>query len=1485
MKFLMVCLMSLMLSVQANTAQQSTVAGQVRLADGRPVVGAQVTLFDLADLHRGAVARAMTDESGYFALPLAALGGPVLPQGFALGANYPNPFNPSTVIPYQLPTATHVRLDVFNVLGQHVATLVDAEQQAGFHAAKWDATNAAGQAMAAGVYLYRLTVDGGQHTQRMVLIDGQAGIVAEAPSIAAPMSVDATEREYGLVVSGAGLTTYADAAFGVREGMAAVELVVDAAPLTRGQGLGGEILGDVNNDGQVVLEDAMLVVMHNSNPSIAMPNNGSILLGDVNGDGNVNETDVLVIMRYVSNPLDEALPAGIGQRIASGKRAADDSDSGVRRLTDDRGKDQAPAWSPNGRQIAFSSSRDGNVDIYVMAADGSDVRRLTDHLSGDRSPAWSPDGRHLAFSSSRDGGDDDIYVMAVDGSGVRRLTDHLSEDRSPAWSPDGRHLAFSSSRDGNVDIYVMAVDGSGVRRLTDHLSEDRSPAWSPDGRHLAFSSSRDGGDNDIYVMAADGSGVRRLTDDGGNDQAPAWSPNGRHLAFSSSRDGGDNDIYVMAADGSGVRRLTDDGGNDQAPAWSPDGRHLAFSSDRGGNLRIYMMDGDGDWGTPSFAEVTVADQTVAEGEAMTLVLPMASGGDGELRYSLSLVVPGLTFNGATRTLSGTPTATGDYVLTYRVEDSDGDADELAFTVTVTSTRADGEMYWAETFEQPTRSEKIVIGSIEVEAAENEILVFLEEDVSSAEIRDAEAEILNQGGSIKSLNLDLRTIQVGITDAIMEQDFINALSRQSGVSGANVNEVVVPDRSFITSNDAGYRQWRTRIPNIPLAKVPVPRSVSFDGDYWIEQIDAIRAWQALSEVSLEPNAIGIVDTGFPSSQGILDNSRISRYTERGDNLSDDDTPDTRHGLYVTGFAVGYGDNSTLPALLDTTQLPVHGAHLRGVNPHSDVVFVDVRRSILGSRSLTYVTDILQGIKTAVDKKAGVVNVSWGDWTKCYHSDSERQEVRQLWRKSYNGAVHYARKHDVLLVWSAGSNCEKQDDRLLPQKLFGRDSEDVANTDSWLSHTLIVGASTANMSDASFSRMGNVVNIMAPGELVGFGLAGPTASSCYDDVMNLTTTLACGTSFSAPMVTGAAGLVRAIESSISAEETRSILINSATNVITPEPPATNPTGLLNLGNAIQSALVADGVGLETNDDVYLSKGQTQSVQIDITVPAGGAHAIDVGFVIDQSGSYEDDITTLQTRAQDIVNSLRSRTDIDVQFGLAGFADFPQGGYGDEGDIEYRLYQNITGDSDALIAAIDKLNKPLMDGDDYPESQYEALFRAAQEIGWRDGTLRILLLATDADFHDSDTDPSYPGAGRRTVLATLETENVIVIGLQSGDGGDAAEHLQELAEVTGGSVLSLDAASSQIVDAIVRGLDAALADLDVRLDVLAGQSWVAGVSPTVHEGVGAGQTVSFEVSLEGQRDPSVEDLPYNVYIWARGDGAALLSRTKIPIIVSQE
>ena len=215
--------------------------GRVRLESGEPVADAQVRLFDLTDLRQGAIARAMTDGTGYFALPLAALTGRALPERFALGPNYPNPFNPSTVIPYQLAASSAVRLEVFNLLGQHIATLVDGERPAGFHTATWHATDATGRAVGAGVYIYRMTVGMERQTGRMVLLDGQAGLAAGGTASVMPGmsgvggSNGEGEQAYGLIVSGSGLVPYVDSSFRVESGMAPVELVVSSGPHSAGK--------------------------------------------------------------------------------------------------------------------------------------------------------------------------------------------------------------------------------------------------------------------------------------------------------------------------------------------------------------------------------------------------------------------------------------------------------------------------------------------------------------------------------------------------------------------------------------------------------------------------------------------------------------------------------------------------------------------------------------------------------------------------------------------------------------------------------------------------------------------------------------------------------------------------------------------------------------------------------------------------------------------------------------------------------------------------------------------------------------------------------------------------------------------------------------------------------------------------------------------------------------------------------------------------
>ena len=319
MRSLIGSFIGLVLSVSVGA--ESFLEGRVSLSSGQPAVGVQVRLFDWTDLRR--FVGTTTDETGHFALPLQAFStarGTALPTDFALGQNYPNPFNPATVIPYHLQQPMLMRLEVFNVLGQHIATLVDGEQSEGFYTARWDGTDAAGQAVAAGVYLYRLSSEGVQLTRSMVLIDGQAGVPAGASGRMPQTGAEATEAAsmYGLTVSGPGLMPFVNPAFRVAAGP--VELVVEASAgmarakaASSGSCSSGGVLGDVDNNGRVDFFDALLVALYGEDTSTVIPNNGDISLGDVNADGRVDSIDAYLIAAWLNDSADPTLPAGIGE--------------------------------------------------------------------------------------------------------------------------------------------------------------------------------------------------------------------------------------------------------------------------------------------------------------------------------------------------------------------------------------------------------------------------------------------------------------------------------------------------------------------------------------------------------------------------------------------------------------------------------------------------------------------------------------------------------------------------------------------------------------------------------------------------------------------------------------------------------------------------------------------------------------------------------------------------------------------------------------------------------------------------------------------------------------------------------------------------------------------------------------------------------------------------------------------------------------------
>ncbi len=225
----------------------------------------------------------------------------------------------------------------------------------------------------------------------------------------------------------------------------------------------------------------------------------------------------------------------------------------------------SPRVSPDNTRLAFASlGKYGfQIKMYSLllgrlvnfpAADGTNV-----------SPAWSPDGKQIAYSSSRTG-DPEIWVTDENGSLARRLTSFRGPDASPVFNPrTGAQIAWISGHSGLPQLYIMESDGSGVQRMTDG-GYASSPSWSPNGQFLAFAWNRKygpgaPGGTDIYVMEVSTRKWIQLTHDSGQCDFPSWSPDGRHIVFANGRK-----IWTMLADGTQKHALTGPGAD--MPNWS-----------------------------------------------------------------------------------------------------------------------------------------------------------------------------------------------------------------------------------------------------------------------------------------------------------------------------------------------------------------------------------------------------------------------------------------------------------------------------------------------------------------------------------------------------------------------------------------------------------------------------------------------------------------------------------------------------------------------------------------------------------------------------------------------------------------------------------------------------------------------------------------------------------------------------------------------------
>ncbi len=324
------------------------------------------------------------------------------------------------------------------------------------------------------------------------------------------------------------------------------------------------------------------------------------------------------------------------------------------RLAELSGWDMRARWSPDGRTLAFNSTRNGNADLYVLPAEGGEPRRLTYHTGADILGGWSPDGKSLVFYSYRDSRTYDLYSIDVESGRLRQLTRDEVIVSSPVWSPDGKVVAYNRGgaswarknlrSSGAADIWELPLEGDAPgtpRRLTGTDSPELWPLYSPDGKSLYFVSDRDGRSSVWKMPARGGRQARVFHHPGSHIHYPDLSRNGRTLVYETdfslwtvdltasrpqprrleisatvddtsrvetrkltsgatevevSPDGSQlllvlrNDLFIMPSSGGEARRLTDSLARDYDAVWSPDSRHVIFVSEREANVDLYQVE-------------------------------------------------------------------------------------------------------------------------------------------------------------------------------------------------------------------------------------------------------------------------------------------------------------------------------------------------------------------------------------------------------------------------------------------------------------------------------------------------------------------------------------------------------------------------------------------------------------------------------------------------------------------------------------------------------------------------------------------------------------------------------------------------------------------------------------------------------------------------------------------------------------------------------
>lgn len=259
-------------------------------------------------------------------------------------------------------------------------------------------------------------------------------------------------------------------------------------------------------------------------------------------------------------------------------------------------------------RFALVGTRTGKKEIYLCDADGQGMTQITRDNSISIGPNWTPDGRQLLYTSYLKGFPD-VYAIELGSGGRRRLAGFPGLNTGASVAPNGRDVALILSKDGNPELYVMNINGGGLTRLTNtRRAAEASPSWSPDGSRIAYVSDQ-AGQPQLYMIARSGGEPRRLTSRGSQNVAPDWGRN--NMIAYASLFGGRWNIAVMDPDSLQTKQITTGDADYEDPCWASDGRHIlaarsvryqskVYLLDTMGDAPIALTDSTGDWYSPAW---------------------------------------------------------------------------------------------------------------------------------------------------------------------------------------------------------------------------------------------------------------------------------------------------------------------------------------------------------------------------------------------------------------------------------------------------------------------------------------------------------------------------------------------------------------------------------------------------------------------------------------------------------------------------------------------------------------------------------------------------------------------------------------------------------------------------------------------------------------------------------------------------------------------